>query len=81
MVLFSITTNLLYNYLFFLAQKCANDQMTTVQEIATTGHSSHQYEAVSDSIEIKESDHTMEDLEYQVDSNNIVHKISVRVLA
>ena len=54
--------------------------MTVVQEIAMTGHSSHQYqEAVSDSMEGIESDHIMEDLEYQVDTNNIVHKINVHV--
>ena len=46
--------------------------MTAVQETAMTGHSSHQYQAVSDSMEFTESDPTMEDLEYQVDSNNTV---------
>ena len=67
--------------LFFLAQKCPDDQMTAVQEIAMTGHSSHQYQAVSDSMEGIESDPTMEDLEYQVDSNNIVYKVNVNVIA
>ena len=67
--------------LFFLAQKCPDDQMTAVQEIAMTGHSSCQYQAVSDSMEGIESDHTMEDLEYQVDSNNIVYKVNVNVIA
>ena len=66
--------------LFFLAQKCPDDQMTAVQEIAMTGHSSHHYQAVSDSMEGIESDHTMEDLEYQVDSNNIVYKVNVNVI-
>ena len=80
MVFFSLITNLLYNY-FFLAQKCSDDQMTVVQEIAMTGHGNHQYQAVSDSIEGVESDRTMEDLEYQVDSNNIVNKINVHVVA
>ena len=65
--------------LFFLAQKCPDDQMTAVQEIAMTGHSSHQYQAVSDSIEGIESDCTKKDLEYQVDTNNFVHKINVYV--
>ena len=64
---------------FFLVQKYPDDQMTVVQEIAMTGHSSHQYQAVSDSMEGIESDHIMEDLEYQVDTNNIVHKINVHV--
>ena len=74
-----LTINLLYNCFFFLVQKCPDDQMTVVQEIAMTGHSSHQYQAVSDSMEGIESDHIMEDLEYQVDTNNIVHKINVHV--
>ena len=66
-----------------IGQTFPDDQTTssTVQEIATTGHSSHQYQAVSDSMEGIESDHTMEDLEYQVDSNNIVHKINVLVVS
>ena len=81
MVLFSLTTNLLYNYLFFLVQRCPNDQMTVVQEIAMTGHISHQYQAISDSMEGIESDCTKEDLEYQVDSNNFVHKINIYVFA
>ena len=46
--------------------------MTIIQEITMTGHSGHQYQAVSDSMESIESDHTMEDLEYQVNTN-IVH--------
>ena len=46
--------------------------MTAIQEIALTGHTGHQYQATSDSMESIESDHTMEDLEYQVDTN-IVH--------
>ena len=81
MVLFSLITNLLYIYLFFLAQKCPNDQMTVVQEIAMAGHNCHQYQAISDSMESIESDCTREDLEYQVDSNNFVHKINVYVFA
>ena len=66
-----------------IGQTFPDDQTTssTVQEIAMTDHSSHQYQAVSDSMEGIESDHTMEDLEYQVDSNNIVHKINVNVIA
>ena len=79
MVLFSLITNLLYIYLFFLAQKCPDDQMTVVQEIAMTGHNCHQHQAISDSMEGIESDCTREDLEYQVDTNNFVHKINVYV--
>ena len=81
MVSILLTINLLYNCFFFLVQKCPDDQMTVVQEIAMTGHSSHQYQAVSDSMEGTESDPTMEDLEYQVDSNNIVYKVNVNVIA
>ena len=55
--------------------------MTVVQEIAMTGHSSHQHQAISDSMEGIESDCTREDLEYQVDSNNFVHKINIYVFA
>ena len=55
--------------------------MTVVQEIAMTGHSGHQHQAVSDSMEGIESDRTMEDLEYQVDSNNLVGNINVHVVA
>ena len=55
--------------------------MTSVQEIAMTGHSIHQYQAISVSMEGIESDHTMEDLEYQVDSSNVVRKINVHVVA
>ena len=66
--------------LFFLVQKCPDDQMTIVQEIAMTDHSGHQYQAVSDSMESTESDPTMENLEYQVDSNNIVYKVNVNVI-
>ena len=54
--------------------------MTTIQEIAMTGHSGHQYQGTSDSMEGIEYHHTMEDLEYQVDTN-IVHKINVHVVA
>ena len=46
--------------------------MTAIQEIAMTGHSGHQYQDISDSMEGIEYHHTMEDLEYQVDTN-IVH--------
>ena len=53
--------------------------MTIVQEIPVTGHSGHQYQAAGDSME--GIDHTMEDLEYQVNSNNVVHKINVHVVA
>ena len=66
---------------FFLAQKCPDDHMTTAQETAMTGHSGYLYQAVSDSMEGIESDPTMEDLEYQVDSKNIVHKINVHLVA
>ena len=66
---------------FFLALTYPDDQMKVVQEIAKTGHSSHQNQTVSDSMEGIESDHTMEDLEYQVDTNNDVHKINVHVVA
>ena len=55
--------------------------MTVVQEIAMTGHISHQYQAISDSMEGIKSDCTKEDLEYQVDSNNFVHKINIYVFA
>ena len=63
--------------LICLAQKRPDDQMKVVQEI---GHSGHQYQASSDSMEGIECDHTMEYLEYQVDGNNVVHKINVHVI-
>ena len=43
-----------------------------------TGHSGYQYQAAGDSMEGIESDHTME---YQVNNNNVVHKINVHVVA
>ena len=46
--------------------------MTVVQEIAMTGHSGHQYQGTSDSMEGIEYHHTMKYLEYQVNTN-IVH--------
>ena len=46
--------------------------MTVIQETALTGHTGHQYQATSDSME-SIYHHTMEELEYQVDSNNVVH--------
>ena len=58
---------------------CPDDQITEVQEIAMTGHNCHQHQAISGSMEGIESDCTREDLEYQVDSNNFVHKINVYV--
>ena len=61
-----LTINLLYNCLFVLAQKYPDDQMTAIQEIPMTGYSG---QATSDSMEGIESDHTMEYLEYQVDTN------------
>ena len=47
--------------------------MTVVQEIPMTGHSGHQYQGTSDSMEGIGYDHTMKYLEYQVDTN-IIHK-------
>ena len=55
--------------------------MTAIQEIAMTVHSVHQYQATSDSMESIEYHHTMEELEYQVDTNNVVHKINIYVVA
>ena len=46
-----------------------------------TGHIIHQYQAAGVSMEGIESDRTMEDLEYQVDSNNVVRKINVHVVS
>ena len=45
-----------------------------------TCHRGHSYQASSDSMEVIECDHTMEYLEYQVDGNNVVHKINVHVV-
>ena len=55
--------------------------MTVIQGTAMTGHSGHQYQATSDSMEGIEFDNTMEDLEYQVNINNVVYKINVHVVA
>ena len=55
--------------------------MTVVQETAMTSHNGHQYRVISDSMECIDSDPTMEDLEYQVDNNNIVYKVSVHVVS
>ena len=81
MVKISFIINLLYNCLLFLAQKYPDDHMTAIQEIAMTGHSGHQYQATSDLMEGIESEHTMKDMEYQVDTNNVAHKINVHVVA
>ena len=52
--------------------------MTKVREVAMTSHSDHHYQP-SYPLESRESEHIMEDMEYQVDNNDVVYKINVQI--